>query len=201
MPHLDPIQSPAPQCFEPIQRALASRMGEHRHAARVVNHSNGVRDRESLLRHVGRSPCAEKTVERIALVLRPPACDEGACNVWSTDGTRTRLRHQLVHRHRYAQRVEQLQHRHGPPHTRLAQLLECGLQRLDRRRMQSQDMDFDVVLVRTELHARDHLDTRSRGRLSRRRHAADGVVVSQGDGGEPRHACLLDQTGWRCRTI
>ena len=82
-----------------------------------------------------------------------------------------------------------------------AEPLQGGTQRAVGADEVAEQVQLLAAVLAGDLDAGDDLDRRARGRRPRLGHAAEGVVVGEGDGGEAAAAGQLDDLGRRVGAV
>ena len=181
--HLDAVEALRDEGLDALPGAVATGMGPDGDATRVVNQAGRIGDLEARFLDIRRLFGAEPSIERVPQISAPATGDEGARDVWATDGSRPGLGHDGFHRDRDSPFVER---RHDRLRSRDAIRLEPGQRRVDPghiREMQAEDVNLDIAVVDgAELNASDDRDTIRRARGRGGGYARDGVVVGDGHG-------------------
>lgn len=196
MSDLDSVESSGNQWLQPLASSQITGMRPDRESAGLVRDCDSILDRKLLFGHEGATVAAKVCRERIAEIVNNAASNEGASDVRTPNCPSLCLKEDLIEGDRYSERVELLDDLFGAREALRAQFQQAHLESLEVREVQSQHVNFVIVLEGAELCTRDHPDAESVTCCAGCRKSADRVVVGQRNGLEAATRRSLDYLLW-----
>src|SRR5438094_994961 len=114
MTDLDTVESKRDEPLDAAACAGRPRVSEHGETSRLVDHRDGVADRQAILRHERRATVTEISVERIAEVRRPAVIDERPRNVRPPDRAASRFPKHVLEGDANTQLIQSSDNAFGP---------------------------------------------------------------------------------------
>jgi hypothetical protein len=199
MPDLDAVETGGDQRLETLAPAAVARMSPDRDCTRLMGDRDGILDGKLVLRHE-RAPLGAKVPgERVAKITDDSTGNHRSRNVWSPNRPAIRLQENFIQCQRDAELIEPVDY---PPRASVSGNPKIGqplFERTQLREMERKQVNFMVLIVRAQLHSRDHANSGQLGRFARGTNAVYGVVIGESESREAAALrCLYYALGWEC---
>jgi hypothetical protein len=199
MSDLDAVETCRDEGLESIAPSAIPGMSPDGNGARLVRDRDRVLHRKSVLRDKRASLRAKIPSECISKIRDEAACDHSPRDVRPPDRSAVGLKQYFVHGQGNAELVESLD---NPPSARVPGHPEIGqllFERPELGKVQREEMNLVVLIVRTQLHAGYHANSGARGSIARRKNPIDRIVIGERNGRQTTALRLLYYAlGWEC---
>ena len=199
MPDLDAVETGGDQRLETLSPATVAWMSPDRNCTSLVGDRDGVLNGKLVLRHERAPLCPKVAGECVAKVAHDTAGNHRSRNMRSPNRSAVRLQKHLIQCQCDAELIEPVDY---PSRTGVSGNPEIGqpfFERPQLGKMEREQVNFMVLIVRAQLDARDDADSGALRRLARGTNAVYCVVISERESSEAATLRCLDYSlGWEC---
>lgn len=197
MPDLDAVETGGDQWLETLAPAAVTRMGPDRNCTRLVGDRDGILDGKLVLRHERASLGAKVPGECVAKISHDSTGNHGSRNVRPPNRSAIRLLENFIQRQRDTELIEPVHYPSRAGVSRKPQIGQSHFERPQLGEMKCEQVNFMILIVSTQLDARDHANARALRRQARGANAVYGIVIGESESREAAALRLLYYSlGW-----
>jgi hypothetical protein len=199
MSDLDAVEARSDQWLETVAPAAVTRMSPDRNCTRLMGDRDGILNGKLVLRYERAPLCAKVAGECVAKITHDTTGNHRSRNMWSPNRSAIRLQQNFIQCQRDAELIEPVDYpsragvsgnpKFGQP---LFEWPQLG-------KMECEEVNFLVLIVCAQLHARDHANSGALRRFARGTNAVYGIVIRKRESREAAALrCLYYSLGWEC---